>query len=122
MASIDYPFNIPGSYIRVQTTYYKKCMQPTVNGEYQEVLTPWSAEMLKQDLPRSYIRKISKYDGFCCVPGHLNYQAEIGSFHNLYEPLEWKAEAGDCETILQYHIPHELLKKNRNKQSRGLHL
>ena len=102
MASIDYPFNIPGSYIRVQTTYYKKCMQPTVNGEYQEVLTPWSAEMLKQDLPRSYIKKIRKYDGFCCVPSHLNYQAEIGTFYNLYEPLEWKAEAGDCDSILQF--------------------
>jgi hypothetical protein len=30
MALIDYPLNHPGSYIRVQTGYHKRCQQPTL--------------------------------------------------------------------------------------------
>lgn len=102
MTTLNYPLNNPGSYIRVQTNYYKKSLQPTINGHFIEVWVPWSAEMLKQDLPKNYIKKIQKFDGFACVPSHLNYQETVGSFYNLYQPLEWKPEPGNCDTILQF--------------------
>ena len=35
-----------------------------------------------------------KYDGFCTVPNHLNYQKEIEGFLNLYEPIEHKPQQG----------------------------
>ncbi|MEJ7736320.1 MAG: hypothetical protein WKF97_02740 [Chitinophagaceae bacterium] len=57
MSTIDYPLNNPFSYIRVQTNYYKKCRQPTINGDFIEVWVPWSMEMLKQDLSKSYLKK-----------------------------------------------------------------
>lgn len=109
MSTIHYPLNLPGSYIRVQTSYYKKCLQPTIKGEFKEVWMPWSAEMIKQDLPVRYIRKIQKFDGFACVPSRLNYQEIIGNFYNLYQPLEWKPAPGSCETILDFlrHIFEE---------------
>ena len=97
-----YPLNIPGSYIRVQTSYYKKCLQPTINGDFIDVWIPWSAEMLKQDLAPNYLKKIQKYDGFACVPSHLNFQETVGNFYNLYQPLEWKPAPGSCDTILQF--------------------
>jgi hypothetical protein len=102
MTTSNYPLNNPGSYIRVQTNYYKKCLQPTINGDFIEVWVPWSAEMLKQDLAKNYIKKIQKFDGFACVPSHLNYQETVGNFYNLYQPLEWKPEPGSCDTILQF--------------------
>jgi len=102
MPDNNYPLNTPGSYIRVQTNYYKKCLQPTIHGEYKEIWMPWSAEILKQDLPKSYLRKIQKFDGFSCVPSHLNYQETVGNFYNLYQPLEWKPEPGNCDTILEF--------------------
>lgn len=102
MPDNNYPLNTPGSYIRVQTNYYKKCLQPTIHGEYKEIWMPWSAEMLKQDLPKSYLKKILKFDGFSCVPSHLNYQETVGNFYNLYQPLEWKAEPGNCDKILEF--------------------
>ncbi len=68
MPDLNYPLNIPDSYIRVQTNYYKKCLQPTIHREYKEIWMPWSAEMLKQDLTKSAFRKIPKFDGFSCVP------------------------------------------------------
>src|SRR5690349_16466587 len=98
----NYPFNIPGSYIRVQTSYYKKCLQPTISGDFTEVWVPWSAEMLKQDLPRNYIKKIQKFDGFACVPSHLHYQETVGNFYNLYQPLDWKPAPGSCQAILGF--------------------
>lgn len=109
MSPIHYPLNLPGSYIRVQTSYYKKCLQPTIKGEFKEVWMPWSAEMIKQDLPARYIRKIQKFDGFACVPSHLNYQETIGNFYNLYQPLEWKPAPGSCNAILEFlhHIFEE---------------
>jgi hypothetical protein len=109
--STSYPFNMPDSYIRVQTNYYKKCMQPTIQGEYVEVWMPWSSEMLKQDMTRSAIKKIRKFDGFTCVPSHLNYQEIIGNFYNLYHPLDWLLEVGNCDTILSFlkHIFNEQL-------------
>ncbi len=102
MPDNNYPLNTPGSYIRVQTNYYKKCLQLTIHGEYKEIWMPWSAEMLKQDLPRSYFKKIQKFDGFSCVPSHLNYQETVGNFYNLYQPLEWKPEPGNCDKILEF--------------------
>jgi hypothetical protein len=102
MALIDYPLNHPDSYIRVQTGYYKRCQQPTIHGEYFETWISWSAETLKQDLSRAQVKKIRKFDGFCCVPGHLHYQETIGNFFNLYQPLDWKAKAGECGKILSF--------------------
>ncbi|MEJ7737148.1 MAG: primase-helicase family protein [Chitinophagaceae bacterium] len=102
MPDLNYPLNTPDSYIRVQTNYYKKCLQPTIHGEYKEIWMPWSAEMLKQDLTKSAFRKVQKFDGFSCVPSHLHFQETIGNFYNLYQPLEWKAEPGSCDTILNF--------------------
>jgi hypothetical protein len=109
MPVTNIPFNTPESYIRVQTNYYKKCLQPTIQGEYVEVWMPWSAEMLKQDMARSAVKRIAKYDGFSCVPSHLNYQEIIGNFYNLYQRMDWKPEAGSCDNILKFlqHIFNE---------------
>ncbi len=66
-------------------------MQPTVSKEFMEMGIPWSAEMLRQDLEPSQIRK---FDGFCCVPDHLDYKEIVGNFYNLYHRLEGKPEPG----------------------------
>ncbi len=102
MSANNYPLNLPGSYIRVQTGYYKKCMQPTVNKEFTEMWIPWSAEMLRQDLLPSQIRKIKKFDGFCCVPDHLDYKEIVGNFYNLYHRLEARPQPGEPVATLGF--------------------
>ncbi len=102
MSETNYPLTQPGSYIRVQTGYYKRCLQPTISGDYTEIWTSWSAEMLKQDLGRNGLKKIRKFDGFCCLPDHLSYRETVGNFYNLYYPLEHKPEYGECTTILDF--------------------
>ncbi|GEO11788.1 primase-helicase family protein [Segetibacter aerophilus] len=102
MSVTNFPLNAPNSYIRVQTNYYKKCPQPTIQGEYIEVWMPWSAEMLKQDMSRGAFKRNPKFDGFSFVPSHLNYQETVGSFYNLYQPREWKLEPGSRQNILEF--------------------
>ena len=102
MSAKNYPLNLPGSYIRVQTGYYKKCLQPTVSGEFMEMWIPWSAEMLRQDLEASQIKKINKFDGFCCVPDHASFKEVVGNFYNLYHRLESRPEPGDAAATLGF--------------------
>ena len=74
-----FPLGAPESYIRVQTSYYKRCRQPTLLGDFTELWIPWSSETLRQDLPRKEVKKIRRFDGFCCVPSHLHFQEAVGS-------------------------------------------
>lgn len=102
MDAACFSFYNPESYIRVQTCYYKRCRQPTIQGDYSELWVPWSTDTLKQDLRGSQIKKIRKFDGFCCVPSHLEYVETIGNFYNVYHPLDWKPEDGPCPQTLAF--------------------
>ena len=102
MDAACFSFYNPESYIRVQTCYYKRCRQPTIQGDYSELWVPWSTETLKQDLRGSQIKKIRKFDGFCCVPSHLEYEETIGNFYNVYHRLDWKPEEGLCTQTLAF--------------------
>ena len=74
-------------FIRVGSTYYKWVEQPLLDGSMVKKYIPWSIEALRQDYGKKFIADIPRYDGFCMVPSHTNYQKEIGSFLNLYQPL-----------------------------------
>lgn len=40
-----------------------------------------------------------KYNGFCTVPSHINYQKEVAGFYNLYEPITHIPVEGDFKHI-----------------------
>lgn len=64
-----------------------------------ELRVPWNYETLRQDETKDFISQIKKYDGFCCVPSHTNYQRTIGTFLNDYEPIEVEPRQGSFPTI-----------------------
>ena len=74
-------------YMRVGTTLYKVVNQPCANGGYEKKRVVWNNSTLRQDYGKNYLATVPKYDGFCTVPNHLNYQKEIEGFLNLYEPI-----------------------------------
>ena len=81
-------------YIRVGTSYYKKVQAPTIAGHYNEILASWSIETIRQDHGKSYLSKIPKYDGFTCMPNHIDFKQEYkGFYRELYptsqDPLFW---------------------------------
>ena len=64
-------------YMRVGTTLYKVVNQPCANGGYEKKRVVWNNSTLRQDYGKNYLATVPKYDGFCTVPNHLNYQKEI---------------------------------------------
>ena len=93
-------------YMRIGTTLYKVVNQPCANGGYEKKRVVWNNSTLRQDYGKNYLATVPKYDGFCTVPNHLNYQKEIEGFLNLYEPIEHKPQQGDFSHIqsLMRHI------------------
>ena len=59
---------------RIGTTYYKLVRQPNAAGQLVERSISWTIEAICQDYGRDFLANIPKYDGFCCVPAHIDYQ------------------------------------------------
>lgn len=76
-------------YIRVGTTYYKLIERPQISGDKTLTLTKWSRETIIHDHNKKYIFDIPKYDGFCCIPNHLNYQKTVYNFYNIYNEIPY---------------------------------
>lgn len=60
-------------YIRVSTTLYKIVHQPLADGTTVVRRIPWSYGTIRQDYGKAFTPNISKYNGFCTVPSHTNY-------------------------------------------------
>ena len=89
-------------YIRVRTSYFKKIKRPLLSGDFIEDLAPWSLEVIKHDYGRKWteiFEQIPKYDGFCNIPSHLNYQRSYKGFYNQYEPLPVQPAEGSFTHI-----------------------
>ncbi len=89
-------------YIRVGTSYFKIVKAPTISGEYVEILVIWNIDTIKQDESKDYIAQIPKYDGFTCIPNHIGYQKEYGTFYNTYFPLTNKPKQGKIEHSITF--------------------
>lgn len=74
-------------YIRVATSYLKRCSVPMSNGEFRGLYLPWNIETIRQDHSKDFVAKIRKYDGYCFFPAHVDYKRVHGNFLNMYEPL-----------------------------------
>lgn len=93
-------------FIRVGTTLYKVVWKPKLNGGYIKKRILWNNETLRQDYGKDYIGTVSKYDGFCTVPNHVDYQPVVDKFLNRYEQIDHKPEQGEfpCIQSLVKHI------------------
>ncbi|MDH5414103.1 MAG: DUF5906 domain-containing protein [Flavobacteriaceae bacterium] len=89
-------------YIRVGTYYYKKVQAPTIAGLYNEILISWSIETIRQDHGKDYLSKIPKYDGFTCIPNHLDFRQSYLTFYNTYYPLSKVPKEGGFENSLRF--------------------
>lgn len=89
-------------YIRVGTSYYKKVQAPTISGHLNEILVPWNIETIRQDHGKNYLSKIHKFDGFTCLPDHMNYKQTFRDFYNMYSELSTTPQEGSVEKTLEY--------------------
>ena len=85
---------IGACYIRVGTCYYKLVRIPTITGQFNEIIVPWTLEAIRHDHGKSFIGTIEKYDGFTCLPSHTHFKRECHGFYNTYAPLPHKLKEG----------------------------
>ena len=93
---------IESTYIRVGVSYYKIVEAPTIAGQVNEILVSWNIETIRQDHGKTFLASIPKFDGFTCIPDHLNFQSTYNNFYNTYSPLSHKILSGDCPKSLDF--------------------
>lgn len=93
-------------YIRVGTTYYKVIEKPLISGDKTSVLVRWNRETIISDHGKTYVSTVPKFDGFCCIPEHLNYQQIVQGFYNIYNEIPF-APSSETEN-LKSKIPFSL--------------
>ncbi|WP_066436915.1 primase-helicase family protein [Chryseobacterium sp. CCH4-E10] len=96
-------------YLRVGTTYYKTIEKPLISGDKISILVRWNRETIISDHGKIYVSKVPKYDGFCCIPSHLQYQKIIEGFYNMYNEIPYQPndESLNSETLKE-RIPFSL--------------
>lgn len=106
MTEIDITPGADDRFERIGTTYYKIVRQPNAAGQLIERSIPWTIEAIRQDYGKDFLANVPKYDGFCCVPSHLDYQPVVGNFKNMYSPLSHIPSEGEwpCIESLVRHI------------------
>ncbi len=89
-------------YIRVGTSYYKQVKAPTIAGHYNEILISWRIETIRQDHGKDYLSKVPKYDGFTCIPNHIDFKQSYLTFYNTYYPLSKTPGEGSFDNSLRF--------------------
>jgi hypothetical protein len=93
-------------YIRVGIEYYKEVMVPMTHEDIK-VLRRWNKQTILDDFNKEELKKIERFDGFCFIPSHENFQKIINGFYNRYEPISYQLNSQgtwDQIEILLRHI------------------
>jgi len=93
-------------YIRVGIDYYKEVIVPMTREDIK-VLRRWNKQTILDDFNKEELKKIEKFDGFCFIPAHENFQKIINGFYNRYEPISYQLNSQgnwDQIEILLRHI------------------
>ncbi len=89
-------------YLRVGTSYYKLVQAPTIAGHFNEILVHWNIETIRQDHGKDFLGNVPKYDGFTCIPNHIDFNQEYKMFYNTYSPLPVTPKEGECKDSLDF--------------------
>jgi len=108
-------YDNPENYILVGGTYYKKVLKPDALGNLCDTLERWDRDQINLDFRgnQEARKQIERFDGFCVVPMHKDYQRRISNYYNRYEDVGIEPAPGDWSTIrtLLAHIFGEQLEE-----------
>lgn len=77
-------------YIRVGVKYYKIISKTDRYNIRRDELKLWDKTIINEDLGRSFLNDIPKYNDFTIVPNNKHYERVIGNNYNLYAPFPHK--------------------------------
>ena len=106
----DCDVRIPGAaklYFRVQDDYYKFISIPNQYDKPEKTFQSRQKSTIKDDHGPIFIKYVPKYEAFCNVPSHVNFQQVIQNCFNVYSPMDYFPEeeecfAEDCPTIMSF--------------------
>ena len=101
---------IPGAaklYFRVDDDYYKHIKIPNQHDFLENTFHSRQKGTIKDDHGPNFCKYIPKYETFCNVPSHTNFQPVIHNCFNVYSPLDYYPDdeecfAEDCQTIMGF--------------------
>lgn len=99
---------IPGAaklYFRVADDYYKFVNIPNQYEQLERTFLSRQKSTIKDDHGPNFIKHIPKYEAFCNVPNHFNFEQVIHNCFNVYSPLDFvpdedQCTEDDCPTIM----------------------
>lgn len=89
-------------YLRVGTSYYKLVQAPTNARHFNEILVHWNIETIRQDDGKDYLSQVPNFDGFTCIPSHIDFKQEYKGFYNTYSPLPAITKDGIIKTTMTF--------------------
>lgn len=94
-------------YFRVGDTYHKFVEIPNKYGQLEKSFRVRQKGTIQDDHGKNFIKFIPKYEAFCNVPNHVNFQQVIHGNFNIYNPMEHEPEGNpcteeDCPTIIRF--------------------
>jgi hypothetical protein len=98
-------------YIRAGNDYYKHITYPDGDGRPVKSLEGRAKGTIMDDHGKDFCKHIKKYEKFCIVPNHFNFQPIIHNCYNMYNPFIHEPEEGDCSNTIAFfkHIFSEEL-------------
>ena len=91
-------------YLRVGTTYFKKSMYPSVNGDFIEILIIWSSELIRQDHGKNTLSEVERFDGFICIPENRpeHFKKRVQDYYNTYHQISKSPKEGDITNTMVF--------------------
>jgi hypothetical protein len=89
-------------YFRCGDDYYKFVLIPNKYQQNEKKFIRRLKSTITDDHGKDFHKFIQKYEAFCNVPDHVNFQPVHNNCFNVYAPFEHEAEEGDCSTILEF--------------------
>lgn len=95
----DCDVKIPGAaklYFRAGDDYYKFIEMPNQYSDLERTFHQRKKTTITDDHGTKFLKYISKYEAFCNVPNHYNFQQVIHNCFNVYSPLDFQPEETEC--------------------------
>jgi len=95
-------------YLRIGTDFFKIVYLPLASKDTVRQIKKWSKSNIRDDHGNDFqaiLNDLPKFDGFCCIPSHIDYQRDISGCYNQYEPINISPIEGSFDAI-KYFLKH----------------
>ena len=75
--------NIEEEYVRIGTTLFRIINQPMMNGSFRKMRVEWKMSVFRLDHGKDEAALIPKYDGFCTMPSHTDYNTSVNFYRKI---------------------------------------